>query len=617
MALRAGSDQPLKGARISLARVNAAPPGTARGANPQNGRGGRGDALAGILSALGGTPAATVVTDDAGRFMITGVDPGDYRIAAEREGYIRVEYGQTSWNGRGIAVSVGAGQRLRIDFRLSAASIISGRITDPDGEPASQAIVQAYRYEYANGGRTLAQAASARTNDLGEYRLFWLQPGEYFVGAASPETLNTVPVGRVDMSETPQRGQRGGRGIQIIAGEARGALEPILEVLGGGSATIYYPGTLDPETAAPLSLGPASEMRGVDFSLPSVPTVAISGRVIAPFANTPSAQTGQRGGRGQGGGIQVNLTRIGMGRGGLGRAFGLNARVNADGRFEIRGVAPGSYNLTAESRDANGAQYTARTRVDVGSSNVDNVVLTLRGAIDIRGRIAVESTPPQQFKMTQLRVGLIAEDSPLNNIAGAVTEALLAAGVGNAGGRGGRGGRGGAGGQAAAGNVAEDGTFSLENVAAARDYRVRVTGLPSGAYVRAGFINGVDVLNAPFNVVDSSAVLELQIGFSAGRVSGTVLDNSNPYGGALAALVPDDSRRGRSDLYFSATSDANGQFTFNSVPPGNYKLFAWQDIPEGAYQYPDFIRRFEDRGHAVSVSPNGTTTAEVRLIRLQ
>ena len=105
---------------------------------------------------------------------------------------------------------------------------------------------------------------------------------------------------------------------------------------------------------------------------------------------------------------------------------------------------------------------------------------------------------------------------------------------------------------------------------------------------------------------------------SQGRVTGVVSDQKgNPAPGAKVVLVPDEARRGRNDAYFTETSDCRGQFTLATVPPGSYKLFAWEDIPQGAYQYPDFIRRYEDRGQSVSVNPNGTITANAKLIPAQ
>ncbi|HET9216330.1 MAG TPA: hypothetical protein VFR18_05090, partial [Terriglobia bacterium] len=279
--------------------------------------------------------------------------------------------------------------------------------------------------------------------------------------------------------------------------------------------------------------------------------------------------------------------------------------VNPDGTFDIKGVAPGEYNLTATVRDANGKQFTGRIRVSVGSSDVPNVTLAVRPGVEVRGKIALEGTPSPQFTMSNLRVSLIAEDAALPGVVN-----LIAAG----------GGRGDAiraflpAGQSEMAEVAVDGSFALPEVGAMQ-YRVRVAGLPQGAYVQTGRIDSVDALNAPFTVDNSGAQLQLQIGFSPGRVSGTIADQRGmPAAGVQAVLVPDEARRGRSDAYFAATTDQNGQFVFSHVPPGRYKLFAWEDIPAGAYQYPDFIRRYEERGQPISVTPNGAVTAETRLI---
>jgi hypothetical protein len=134
-------------------------------------------------------------------------------------------------------------------------------------------------------------------------------------------------------------------------------------------------------------------------------------------------------------------------------------------------------------------------------------------------------------------------------------------------------------------------------------------------YLQAGRIDSSDALNGPITVENEGSSLFLQLGFSPGRVSGMVLDDRGERApGAQAVLVPDESRRGRTDAYFTATADQNGQFTFAAVPPGRYKLFSWEDIPAGAYQYADFIRRYEDRGQSLTVNPSGSITADARMI---
>ena len=619
---RAGTGQPLKSARVTLNRVtpaarNAGTAGDVNAAGIQN-------RLNAVLSAVG----VVVSTDANGRFAITGVDPGDYNISADREGFIRSDYGQRTPTGSGVTIKVAANQRFTANLQMVQASVISGRVITTDGDPSSNTAIQAYAYRYSNGQRALGQVANTQTNDLGEYRLFGLEPGEYFVSVSSPELNDQTPVGTVEASQrrgTDLTGRGGAQLVQTITavlGERGG---PLAQVLGGtGNPPVYYPGTLDPDGAAPVNVGVSTETRGIDFNLRPSRAATISGRVAAPFPlgqNQPATGARGRGGRGdivnnlaqifqQVQTVQVNLNRVGSARTGREALIGLglgSAPVSVDGSFEIKGVAPGPYNLTATGRDPNGQEYTAKIRVDVGSADVGNVVVSLRPGVEVRGKIVLETAAPQQFKMSSLRVSLVAENGGPSGVLN-----LAAVGIGGRGAGANVQARGG--GQITTETVAEDGTFVLKNVGA-QEYRVRVTGLPSGAYIQSGRMGSSDALNAPFSVDNDQAVLQLQLGFSAGRVTGTVSDpRGSAAAGAQVVLVPDEARRGRNDAYFTANSDAGGQFTLNNVPPGSYKLFAWEDIPAGAYQYPDFLRRYEDRGQSISVNPNGTVTANAKLI---
>jgi hypothetical protein len=484
-----------------------------------------------------------------------------------------------------------------------------------DGEPAAQATVHAYTYQYANGQRSLAEVTNAQTNDLGEYRLYWLAPGEYFV-SVSTNTNDGAAVGAVDIAQT--RGPRGGYAVRVLSAlSANGGR--LVQALGGATPPVFYPGTIDPDAAVSITVQASAEVRGTDFHLRPIPTATVSGRVVAPFALNQGNATGGFRGRGapaegppqfqiMTAPVQLSLNRIGNARTGLAGLIGVPlgaTPVNADGAFEIKDVAPGQYNLTATVRDPNGQQFTGRVRISVGSSDVPNLTIAVRPGIEVRGKIALDGTPSAQFTMSSLRVSLIAEDAAMPGAMNFITaggargeaiRAFLPAG------------------QSAMADVAVDGSFTLRDVGA-MEYRVRVAGLPQDAYVQAGRIESVDALNAPFAVDNPGAQLQLQIGFSPGRVSGTIADQRGVAGaGVQAVLVPDEARRGRSDAYFAATTDQNGQFIFNSVPPGRYKLFAWEDIPTGAYQYPDFIRRYEERGQPISVTPNGAITADTRLI---
>src|SRR5205085_1817725 len=70
----------------------------------------------------------------------------------------------------------------KVDIALPRGSAVSGRILDEFGEPVADASVSAMRREYASGKRRLVQSGrNSLTNDLGQFRLFGLPPGEYYI----------------------------------------------------------------------------------------------------------------------------------------------------------------------------------------------------------------------------------------------------------------------------------------------------------------------------------------------------------------------------------------------------------------------------------------------------
>src|ERR1700732_4069433 len=134
-------------------------------------------------------PARTVgaVTNADGRFAIKGIEPGPYRLYVSRVGFVDEEYGRRRPDTPGAVLTLHAGQELKdLQFRLIPAGVISGKIYDDDGEPLPSVMVNAVRQVYSEGKRSRAAATSIWTNDLGEYRLFDLAPGRYFVSCVYP-----------------------------------------------------------------------------------------------------------------------------------------------------------------------------------------------------------------------------------------------------------------------------------------------------------------------------------------------------------------------------------------------------------------------------------------------
>jgi hypothetical protein len=152
------------------------------------------------------------------------------------------------------------------------------------------------------------------------------------------------------------------------------------------------------------------------------------------------------------------------------------------------------------------------------------------------------------------------------------------------------------------GQVTATGDFSM--FIAPGDFRVNVTNVPSGMYVKSMRMGDQDILRSGLHISNpSDNPVQIVIGTDGGTLSGSVLDaTSRPFTNAIVALVPDSlDLRGHSEFYRSTASDASGNFTLNAIRPGSYKLFAWEWVPPGAWENADFIRNYEGQGKPIRV----------------
>jgi hypothetical protein len=629
--LKAGSSEPIRKALVTLqpAGRGQSAPNTITipsipGQTSQQAQSGQ-QTQQGQRGQQTGGGARSIVTADDGAFTFPDLDAGQYRILVERDGYITQEYGQRSWNGTGTPITLDAGRKITgLTVQLIAAGTIVGIIRDDHGETLAGVQVQALTYTYQQGTRTLTSSRQTTTNDVGEYRLYWLTPGDYYVSATpGPQQLRLTPGG--------QRGGPGGPGGGGPGGPRGGATLVSSSV--DSYAPTYYPGSIEPESAVPVTMAPAIEIRGIDFTLQSIPTVKIKGKVTSPEPIPqpqdpfgPNGQRGQRGaGRGDarggpggppfpgGAGVQVLLSRIGPGAavggrgggpggagGGPGDGGGPGARggaggrggrggdgliqqtpsfVNPDGTFEIANVIPGSYNLTAIQQSQERV-LSGRTRVDVGASGLDYVGVDLRYGLTIAGQFEADGQAPAQFRMNGLRVQLTpTENLPFGN---------------------------------ADAQVDEEGKFTLSNVGA-MTYRLNVNGLTNGSYLVSGRFGSNDALNGALQIGDEGSRLILRVGFTPGVVTGAVTDKSGlPFRAATTVLIP--AARSRLDLYRTVTSDQEGRFTFANVAPGEYKVLAWEDVPRGAYTDAAFLKNYEDRGRSVTIEKGETESVQIPVI---
>ena len=297
---------------------------------------------------LGPPLSYSTSSDAAGQFTMKDVEPGKYRMTAQRNGFASLAYGARGPMRPGTTLSLSRAQHMtELTLKMTPHGVITGRILDDEGEPVPNARIMLQGYRYLNGRRQLTNTGGgAGTNDLGEYRIFGLAAGKYYL-SATPMMMIPFALDR-SASAGPEE--------DYVA--------------------TYYPGTIDPASAAQIEVAAGAQLRGVDMTLSKTRTVHIKGKVTHGMAGRQ--------------GIQVMLMPrnpgvfMGVMRG---------TPVDPAGNFDIRNVAPGSYMLTATVND--GANYRqGRLAVDVGGSTVEGLNITVTPGFSVKGQVRSDPDSP-------------------------------------------------------------------------------------------------------------------------------------------------------------------------------------------------------------------------------
>jgi hypothetical protein len=134
------------------------------------------------------------------------------------------------------------------------------------------------------------------------------------------------------------------------------------------------------------------------------------------------------------------------------------------------------------------------------------------------------------------------------------------------------------------------------------------------AFVKSIRLGNTDVLNGSIQLQGKpSARLEVVIGKNAGAIDGQVVTNRQGSLADVSVVVVPDVRR-RTELYRTTVTDVSGRFHFDRVPPGDYKIFAWEEAQDGAWYDPEFLRAHENRGMPMRVLEGRTETARIEPI---
>jgi hypothetical protein len=297
----------------------------------------------------------TAMTDDEGRYELKQLPGGRYTVGVNKGGYVALQFGQRRPFEPGQPLQLVDGQILeKIDFALPRGGVITGRIVDEFGEPVTGAQVQAMRYRFVNGGRRLMPVQSApQTDDRGEFRIFGVAPGDYYVNA----TVRQMTFGGVSDDRV-------------------------------GYAPTYYPGTPVSSEAQRVTVGIGEEVDGISFSIAPTRTANVTG-IARDGEGKPMSNSFVN---------VIQRTDNGLPQYGAG-----GAQTRADGSFTISNLPPGSYTLQARSNGASNGDVATQD-VTVNGSDLTGLLLSVVRGATARGRIRFDGGAPTNLNPAETRI---------------------------------------------------------------------------------------------------------------------------------------------------------------------------------------------------------------------
>jgi hypothetical protein len=481
----------------------------------------------------------SISTTALGTFEFNDLPAGRYTISASRAGFIRLQYGQRRPGEPGRPLHLADAQHFtNADFSLPRTSSISGRITDEIGDPLPEVSIFPAQWKYFRGRRQLVRVAGGasfnQTDDTGQFRITGLEPGDYFVIAYSRATWTI---------------------------DGRPPTERI------GFLPTYYPGTGKQPEAQRIKVPLGQDVAIGDFAL-------VPGRV-ATIAGTATTSTGlplvgESVERSQHFDSPTGGTSFGM----------AGAKVNPDGSFLIKDVAPGEYRLSTRSpgdkdRPAEGVTLT----VSVLGEDVAGVTLVTSAGGSISGRVISDTGEPLTMPEMRMRVS-----------ARPVDPSMTFTTFDNDNGR-----------------VRDDWTFEVKGVFGAN--RISVAPMPRGWTVRSVHYEGRDLADVPVEVPGGQRLEAVTVILSKTlpTLRGTLLDERGQPIDGTVLLFPEEAQKWseESRLTRSARPDPSGLFEFRNVIPGAYFAVALDYVREGDWRDPEFLEGLRERAVRVRVDEGG------------
>jgi 5-hydroxyisourate hydrolase-like protein (transthyretin family) len=448
-----------------------------------------------------------VTTDSDGRFSLKDVVAGRYNFAANHTGFV-TQYYKTTGTDEGALLWLRPGEQIGdVLFRMVLSGVITGRLLNEDSDPmvAAQvvALAEPSQESLEDKGASsetnkLQAVASAQTDDRGQYRIYGLSPGEYYLKAA-------------DSSEPDPNG---------LANQAFW----LREELGSEYAPAFYPGVSQAGQAQAIPVKAGEEVQA-DFFMRRSRTAKIPGLVMGKDgpAGSTWVRLGYAGEYDSGGERQTT--------------------TDEKGRFEIEGVPPGTYLISAlQKRDANGIyEIRGQQKVEVNGENVDSLVISIGAGSSLQGRNTVEGASSPKLERIGVALTRLDDDEQFG----------------------------------AEGRVNKDGTFEIKSVSDGT-YGITLCCFESKWYIKSVRLGGADLLETGLQVEKGApgGKIEVVIGSAGAQLAGSVSDDNTAVAGANVRVIPEPETPYNRFRAQSLRTDQTGHFLFIGLAPGKYRVLA-------------------------------------------
>ena len=493
--------------------------------------------------------------DSSGHFIFQNVEPGSYRLMAQRQGF----FSDSSKREYQPMVEVAAGEHIKnMPVRLMPAAMVTGEVLDEYNDPVPDVEIRLLALQMKLGQMYLRAAGKTITDDRGQYRVPGLHPGKYYVVAeykpnnAAMEALKSMIAEKL-LERGPRKSAPQNEPLRLDAPQESG--EPAYTY-----APLFYPATNDFQQAQAIRLNPGDEM-AANFLMISAPVVSIRGRVINGLTGGPPA----------GASVAAFWTTYVQGE-------GMPAQVSPeDGTFEIRGLAPGSYTLragfTQDKQDFEGEQT-----VEVGNEGAQNVQIAALPDFSAAGHVTIAGTPDHPPRKVLIEFA-----------GNGMTPRVRASA-----------------------NFPE---FKFEaQLRPDRHYYARALNLPDDYYLKSVAIAGHEMSPDDVLVSGIRGDLEITVSAAGAEIDGVLYDSKGDPTRGSVLLVPDVADPGPPELFRRKSAGSDGKFNFRGVPPGSYRLLAMESLElDDQVTDPDFARKVAGRGDLISVVESGKYIVSLRL----